>query len=119
MGFTSVNVKISNPVKADGMIALELLVDTGALYTVVSSERLEKIEIPRLGKRMFKTADGRIVERSIGEALMNLKDELRHVPIAFGEAGDVEVLGVTALEIFGFEVDPITKELKPATLLLV
>jgi len=119
MGFTSVKVKISNPVKADGMIALELLVDTGALYTVVSSERLEKIEIPRLGKRMFKTADGRIVERSIGEALMDLKGELRHVPIAFGEAGDVEALGFTALEIFGFEVDPITKELKPATLLLV
>jgi len=49
---------------------------------------------------------------------MVLMGEERHVPVAFGEMGDVMVLGVTVLEIFGLEVDSNTKELKPATLLL-
>ncbi|KPV65110.1 MAG: hypothetical protein AOA65_0489 [Candidatus Bathyarchaeota archaeon BA1] len=68
--------------------------------------------------RRFKTADGRIIERDVGEVLMVLMGEERHVPVAFGGEKDAMVLGATALEILGLKVDPNTKEPKPATLLL-
>lgn len=37
----------------------------------------------------------------------------------FGEAEDVLIIGVTALEIFGLEVDPVRGTLKEAELLLL
>ena len=41
------------------------------------------------------------------------------VPVIFGEADDAVVVGVTALEIFGLEVDPVRGVLKEAELLLL
>ena len=37
----------------------------------------------------------------------------------FGEENDTQVLGVTALEELGMQVDPTTGELKPMELLLL
>ena len=39
----------------------------------------------RWPKRRFKTADGRLIGRGVGEVLMELSGERRHVPAAFGE----------------------------------
>ena len=39
--------------------------------------------------------------------------------VIFGEEGDVEVLGVYTLEGFGLEVDPVSGQLRPMTLLMV
>jgi hypothetical protein len=41
------------------------------------------------------------------------------VPVVFSEEGDVAVIGVTALEIFGLEVDVVREVLKEAELLLL
>jgi predicted aspartyl protease len=43
----------------------------------------------------------------------------RVVPVIFGEKGDPAILGVTALEIFGLEVDVVRGVLKEAELLLL
>ena len=45
--------------------------------------------------------------------------ERRIVPVIFGETEDTIVIGVTALEIFGLEVDPVRGTLKEAELLLL
>jgi len=45
------------------------------------------------------------VERDIGEVGVVLMDRRRVVPVIFGEKGDPVILGITALEIFGLEVD--------------
>jgi hypothetical protein len=37
----------------------------------------------------------------------------------FGEPGDAAVLGVTALEALGYQLDPVTKRLKLAEILMV
>lgn len=118
MSFTHVKVRVENTASPESTIEAELLVDTGALYSVLSTQMLKDMGIELLTKRRFKTADGRIIERGVGEVLMELLGKRRHVPIAFGEDSDVSVLGTTALEIFGLEVDPNTKQLKPATLRL-
>ncbi|MFA0782616.1 aspartyl protease family protein [Fervidibacter sacchari] len=41
---------------------IEALVDTGAIYTVVPSDVLERLGITPQFRRRFRVADGRVVE---------------------------------------------------------
>jgi hypothetical protein len=50
---------------------------------------------------------------------MVLMGRRRIIPVIFGEDGDPAVVGVTALEIFGLEVDVVRGTLKEAKLLLL
>jgi predicted aspartyl protease len=59
------------------------------------------------------------VERDIGEVGVVLMGRRRVVPVIFGEKGDPAILGVTALEILGLEVDLVRGVLKEAELLLL
>jgi len=45
--------------------------------------------------------------------------ERRHVPVIFAEEGDAAVLGVTTLEVFELRINPLTRELEPATYPLI
>jgi clan AA aspartic protease len=97
---------------------IELLVDTGSTYTWVSSMILERLNVKAETTRKFKTIDGRLLERRIGEVLMEYVNEKATRMVVFADKGDAEVLGVDALEGLGLEVDPITKRLKKAEALL-
>lgn len=44
---------------------------------------------------------------------------MAYITVVFGEENDTQVLGVTALEELGMQIDPITGELKPMELLLL
>ncbi|MBS7629139.1 hypothetical protein KEJ23_04095 [Candidatus Bathyarchaeota archaeon] len=46
-------------------------------------------------------------------------DTVAGTNVIFGEKEDTPLLGVTTLEELGLEVDPVTKQLKPAALLLL
>ena len=48
---------------------------------------------------------------------MSIDGQEGRVPVSFGEEGRPALLGVTALEILGFTVDPIEERLKPSPLL--
>jgi predicted aspartyl protease len=103
------------------MIEVEALADTGAVYSVVRRGVLEQLGIRPLERRRFK-AFGGYVERDVGEVGLVLLGRRRVVPIVFGEEGDVAVIGATALEIFGVEVDVVRGVrgvLKEAELLLL
>jgi hypothetical protein len=41
------------------------------------------------------------------------------VPVIFGEPEDIPVLGITALESLGYQLDPVRKKLVPVELLMV
>lgn len=116
MGFTyaRVGILISG---SNGPLAKELLVDTGALYTVISGELLRAQGLSPLRREDSVLADGSVIKRDMGEARVELEGKRQHVPVIFGEPNDPELLGVTALEIFGLEVDPISRRLKPARLI--
>jgi len=60
-------------------------------------------------------ADGRRDKRLLGEARFTLSDmdETLTCPIVFGPENSLYLLGVTALENFGVDVDPTTKTLTP------
>ena len=119
MDFVKVRVKIGNPEKPSISKEVELIADTGAIYTVVNKKILEEIGIRKRGKRKFKLADGKIVEREVGIIEIEVRETVAYAAVVFGEENDTQVLGVTALEELGMQVDPVTRELKPMELLLL
>jgi clan AA aspartic protease len=119
MGCVKVKVEIRNIHKPELEDEMELLADTGAIYTIVNREKLHKLEIKPRGKRRFKTADGRVIEREVGAAEIEVKGQSVYSVVILGEESDTEVLGVTSLEELGLQVDSTTGELKPLELLLL
>ena len=113
-----VKAGVFNPASPGKVVEVDGVVDTGAIYTVIRRDILEELGIRPAKRRRFK-AFGGYVERDVGEAGLILVGERRVVPVIFGEAEDAAVIGVTALEIFGLEVDPVRGTLREAELLLL
>jgi aspartyl protease family protein len=55
--------------------------------------------------------------RKSGSATIRVDGAEADVEVVFGEEDDAEVLGVTALESLGLQVDPVTLKLRPSSLL--
>ena len=66
----------------------------------------------------FKTIEGKIVERDIGEVVVECLGERATTVAVFAENEDAEVLGVHAMEGLRLEVDPVTKQLRKVEALL-
>lgn len=111
MGITKVKVLVKNPQSGVGR-DVELIVDTGSIFTWVSRDVLESIGIKPRRLRHFRTIDGRVIARSVGLATIKYEDYEGDVEVVFGEPGDAQVLGVAALETLGLEVDPVSGKLK-------
>lgn len=118
MGFTKVNLKIFNAKDEKRMIEIpSIIADTGSILTWVREDLLEKIGIERKWKdREFTLMSGK-VKRDIGIAICGIDGEMTACDVVFGKEGDANVVGVTALESMGFEVDPVTQKLKKVGLL--
>ena len=93
---------------------LELLVDIGSLYTWISESILKKVGVSPTSHRRFTAIEGRSLERPIGEALIEYNGDSAHCVVVFAQETDVNVMGVTALENLGLEVDPTRETLKRA-----
>lgn len=118
MGHTVAKVKLYNPHDVSKCLDLELLVDTGSTYSWVKRERLEHLNIKSTSKWKFKTIEGRIIERDIGEAVIESLGERATRIVVFAENGDAEVLGVDTLEGLRLEIDPLTRQLRKVEALL-
>ncbi|MBS7619005.1 hypothetical protein KEJ25_10565 [Candidatus Bathyarchaeota archaeon] len=119
MGFTYVKVKASNPLNSAKFDEVELLVDSGAVFTSIPREVLSKMGLTPIDREKLRVYGGAIVERDLGWAMIEYESKRRVVPVIFGEPNDTSVLGATTLESLGYQVDPITKKLKPVELLMI
>ena len=119
MGATYVEVTIRNPADRRRSWTGKFLVDTGAFDSLVARESLEEIGLESRGRREYVLADGKRVALDITVAEIEFKGEIVGGTIVYGDKGAEPLLGVTALESGGFEVDPRNEELKrlPAVLL--
>ncbi|MEM3551743.1 MAG: aspartyl protease [Candidatus Bathyarchaeia archaeon] len=118
VGFVKVRFRIINPVDREKYLDVEGVVNTGAIYTVVGRALLESIGLKSVEKRKFREFGGE-VEREIGIAEVELMGRKGGITLIFGEKDDTAILGVTALEALGLEVDPIRNTLKEAQLLML
>ncbi|RLI78321.1 Retroviral aspartyl protease [Archaeoglobales archaeon] len=119
MGYVKVKVRVSNIERPEKSKEIELIADTGAIYTIVKRETLEELGIKPIGRRRFKLANGDVIERDVGICRIDIGDVFTHSIVVFGEERDTEVLGVTTLEELGLQVDPVTGELRQTDLLLL
>jgi len=115
MGMFQIPVIVTNPKDPDQKFEEKFWVDTGALYSFVPEDRLTTIGIEPLKTRDLILADGRRDKRLLGEALFTLPelDETMTCPVIFAPKDSLYLLGATALENFGVDVDPVAKRLKP------
>ena len=112
MGMTHVTVTVRNPAAPEQSWEGLFLVDTGAVDSLVPGKSLREIGLAPKAKRMYELADGSEVKMDITTGELEFMGELVGSTIIFG-ADDVEpILGVTALESVGIEVDPRTQQLK-------
>jgi predicted aspartyl protease len=118
VGFVRVKAKVWNVEKPESAREVLLLAGTGAIYTVLPRSLLEEMGVKSIGKRKFKLADNRVVERDAGIVGIEVQGVRAHTIAVFGDEG-VYLLGVTTLEELGLEVDPVKGELRPMELLLM
>ena len=86
--------------------------DTGAIDSLASRRTLEAIGLKPTGRRVYVTADGREVEMDVAVGELEIMGGLSGGVIVFGDDGVEPLLGVTALESAGIEVDPQNQQLK-------
>jgi clan AA aspartic protease len=88
------------------------LVDTGATDTMAPASKLRKIGIKPVGKKVYELADGRRLELSYGNAVIEFLGEITATRVIFGPEGTEPILGVTILESCGIVVNPKDQTLK-------
>ncbi len=112
MGATYVTVRITNPADARKYWEGLFLVDTGATDTLVPRPHLEAIGLRPKGQRTYQLADGSDLVMDVTTADIGFMGEHVGGTVLFGEPGAEPLLGVTALESVGIEVDPLNQQLK-------
>jgi predicted aspartyl protease len=115
VGFTEVGARVSGP---SGETPVQLLVDSGAKYTVLPREIWQRIGIAPQRTMTFVLADSSHVVRAISECYIELGELRGHTPVVLGQEGDVGLLGVITLEQFGLILNPFSRTLQPARMLL-
>ena len=119
MGTFRVKAKVWNPSKIGNVLDVELIVDTGATYTVLPAKTLEKLGIEVMRTARLRLADNRVIERPLGEIGIEIEEyKASATPVVFGEE-DVYLLGAVTMEQLGLAPDPIKKRLKPVEALLM
>ena len=115
MGLLKKRVRLSNSKKPELFFEEEFWVDTGALYSFVPEDYLQRIGVEPAATRKLVLADGRQETRLLGFCDFQIEGLQGSIPcpVVFGPKGSLFLLGATALENFGVEVDPIQKKLKP------
>ena len=112
MGATHVTVAIRNPAEPERVWEGLFLVDTGATDCLVPRPNLEAIGLTPKGRRAYELADGSELRLDITTADIEFMGETTAGAIIYGDPGVEPLLGVTALESVGVEVDPANQRLK-------
>ena len=116
MGHVWVKVRIGDPGKRR-VAEVDALVDTGATLTVIPRRLAGELGLEVTGKVPVMTAGGRI-ELDRTRVWIELEGREDIVPAVISDIVDRVLIGVTALEVLGLQVDPVTGRLKEWPILL-
>jgi predicted aspartyl protease len=92
----------------------DVMVDTGSEYTWIPASVLVELGVVPVRIDSFETADGRILERKVGFALVYAGGRSGPSVVVFALKGDVVLLGAHGLEGLNLRVDLARRELVPA-----
>ena len=116
MGTFYVGCKVENH-KDPKRVAVvpKLLVDSGSEFTWLPSEILERIGVEPVKRNLqIQMANGQIVTRSVGYAILRVDKYETTDEVVFARKGDLALLGARALEGMNVCVDARRKRLVAA-----
>lgn len=115
MGTFRTTIAIENPERRGPTRELtDTLVDTGSEFTWVPRAVLDALGIASVRTQRFIVADGRVLVRDIGFAIVHAGGTMAPDLVVFADDGDMALLGAHSLEGLNMHVDPVHKQLVPA-----
>lgn len=112
MGVVQVTATVRNPAEPSRSWDGLFLVDTGSTDCVVPADALRSIGLEPKGRRTYELADGREETVDVTGADIEFMGDFVGATVCFGPEGVEPILGLTALESVGIEVDPVEQRLK-------
>ena len=113
MGLIETTAIIRNPADYEKSWEGTFLVDTGAIDCVVPRSVLEGVGLRPKGERVYTLADGSEVRMDVTTCDVEILGETAGATIVFADDdGAIPLLGVTAMESAGIEVDSRNERLR-------
>ena len=118
MGLFHVKAEVGNPANPV-FHEIQLVVDTGAVYSMLPASFLEKtLGLSPSERQTFTLADGSRHVYGLGEARFRYEGVERTTPVIFGREGPY-LLGAVTLQSFGLVADTTHHRLIPSPELLL
>lgn len=113
MGTFTVPAGLANPQRPEPRVTLDLLVDTGATWTMLPAEVVAQLELTAARQRAVTLASGERVTYPAGQVAIQLNGEEVITVFLAGPPGCLALLGAVTLEELGLAPDPVRKTLVP------
>ncbi|MGA9643817.1 MAG: hypothetical protein WBQ72_20635 [Terriglobales bacterium] len=113
MGSFSAKLRVWNPTSPEKVEEVEAMVDTGAAFSWIHRERLERMGFVALRRMGFRAIDGSIIERDTAAVWVASNGFTGPDTVVVAERNDMEVIGVHTIEGLGLAADPVQKKLVP------
>jgi predicted aspartyl protease len=115
MGTFQTSVAIESPARRGELRTLaKVLVDTGSELTWIPRHILEELGIVAERRYRFMVADGRVLEREVGYAIIHVEGAATADDVVFAEPEDLALLGARSLEGLNLRIDPRSRRLVSA-----
>lgn len=115
MGIFRTTIAIEPLDRARGAVAIhDVIVDTGSGYTWIASTLLDELGIRRERKQRFRLADGSVVERDLGYAIVHAGGTEAPDLVVFAEESDPVPLGAHSIAGMNLKLDLVSRQLVPA-----
>lgn len=115
MGILRITVGVESLTRRGEVLELaDTMVDTGSEYTWLPRAVLETLGIGVERIERFVTADGRVIARELGYAIVHAGGTRTADEVVFAEPGDMRLLGAHTIEGMNLRIDLKTKRLVPA-----
>jgi len=111
MGTFTAKLRVWNPARSSEVEELELMIDTGAPYSWLSRERIERLGVRPVWRMQFRTKDGQVIERELAPVFVAIDGFTGAENVVIAEPGDMEVLGWHTLNALGLKVNEATNRL--------
>jgi predicted aspartyl protease len=113
MGTFSAKVRVWNPTSPEKAEEVEALVDTGAAFSWIHRDRLDRMGLIVLRRMGFRAIDGSIIERDTAAVWIGSNGFTGPDTVVVAERNDMEVIGAQTIEGLGLAADPVQKKLVP------
>ena len=97
---------------------IELLVDSGAIYSVLPERIWRALRLRATRELEFSLADGTLIGRRVSDCRFEYRGIEAPSPVVLGEGPDAALLGTVTLESLGLVLNPFDRTLHPMRLVL-